>query len=694
MTYIYGIILRIEINLVNSVYSWNYMHLFRKLLFCFLVHFTSAVCFGQARINERIVIVKEVDSVSKTYNGIFISGSNTAYVDNGSRYTVLDLKKADFNFWNPRRLDSLLLEHRVFPDIVLSENNFLVPRYVDSLNKVSYHKVNAIINELPLENVNWKELSKVYTTGEFISTSNQLSPKKRGFWFSPDVFNFSANNLQGAKVFKAFKYDLKEKLRISISYNENAYNTMSNDDVLTGNDLVVGYDKVRGKTASFNGKTSYIDVKTATEIHFKELSITAWIKPKTIEGALSIVGKGEVFSAKINNGYLQFTSPKIKDHFTKKIVVKPNEWIHIAYVYIPNDKMFFYVNGKLIEEQKAFEIDQTNHSVLIGTNLWGENYHGLMSDFNMWTRALSDDEVNEVYKGGLVSNGEVYSGYAVTLWTVGILLILIVGLILSKAVWGKKKLLNDRKSVHHDSYATSGPMQYHVQCLGGFKILSKDFEDISHKFSPKRRELFLLILLYTLREGGITSKKLGAILWPNFSPSNVKNNRSTQIREIRNIFENYLNLDIVYSDKKWKVMLGEDVKVDIVALQKMMDNIFRNKSKVTENAMPNIVQLINQGTLLPNIEVDWLDELKGQYGNVVLDSLIPFLETKETLSKNLLLDLSNAILIVDPLHEQALKVKLEVLTAQGKHMSVKKEIENFMKLYEKFYREPYSEKLI
>lgn len=666
------------------------MHLFRKLLFCSLVCLTTAVSFGQARINDSIVIVKDVDSLSKTYNRIFISGSSVAYVDNASKYTVLDVNKADFNYWNLRRLDSLLLENSIFPDKVISENTPLVRWYVDSLNKVSYHKVNATINELPLEHVSWKELPKVFTTGEFISTSNQLSPKKRGFWFSPDVFNFSANNLQGAKVFKAFKYDLKEKLRISISYNENAFNTMSNNDVLTGNDLVVGYDETRGKTASFNGKTSYIDVKTATEIHFKELSITAWIKPKTIEGALSIVGKGEVFSAKINDGYLQFTSPKIKDHYTKEVLVKPNEWMHIAYVYIPNNKMFFYVNGKLVEEQKASEIDQTNHSVLIGTNLWGENYHGLMSDFNMWTRAISDDEVSEVYKGGVAPNVEQASNYSIILWAVGVLLIVI----LVKAVWGKKELLNEQESVHLDSYVAPSPLQYHVQCLGGFKILSKDFEDISHKFSPKRRELFLLILLYTLREGGITSKKIGEILWPNFSPSNVKNNRSTQIREIRNIFENYLDLDIVYSDKKWKVQLAENVKVDIVALQKMMDNIFRNKTKVTKNAIPNIVQLINQGALLPNIEVDWLDEFKGQYGNVALDSLIPFLETKETLSKNLLLDLSNAILIVDPLHEQALKVKLEVLTAQGKHMSVKKEIENFMKLYEKFYREPYSEKLI
>ena len=669
--------------------SLNIKHL------CFLIMLCSLqVCLAQRDKELHISIVPDSTSLPANISVIKLTDASPLAVDNSPDYAI-DLSAVDTTYWNLDKLDSLIFKKGVLPRALIKSDYNFYNNYIDHLNSIRQHKVDVSINGEPLVKTSWKSL-KLTTTGVFSTVSTTLSPQKRGFWFSPDIFNFNAYNSEKPKVFNAYKYSLDEKLIFYLPFKEDIANEVRQDQVATNRDIQFVKDDVKGQVAYFNGTTSYVDFRSDNEADLKEITVTAWINPSDVNNSHSIIGKGEVFSAKIYEGRLQFTTPGIKDHQTSKKLVEPDQWSHVAFVYVPNSKIYFYLNGELVYETNASTIEHSDHSILIGSNLWGQNFEGLMSEFSLWTRALSDDEINEVYTNGLVLKEDT----AISSKLIWFLLIVVAVLTLIWFLRRRNPVVNDRiPAVIQAKVDRPGTTDvvYNIQLLGGFKIFNKEREDITHKFSPKRKELLLLLILFSLKEGGITSKKMGELLWPSFSPSSVKNNRSTQIKEIRKVLDEYaMDISIVYADKKWKIRLGEGIHMDVKSLNEYISFLFKTKkSELPLDRLVSVVNIVDSGPLLPNIEMEWIDDFKSRYDNSILEILTPYLDQyKSRIADELLFDLCNAVLVIDPLHESAVKTKIELLIKQGKHMSAKKVAENFMRLYLSFYKEEYTSNLI
>jgi len=212
-------------------------------------------------------------------------------------------------------------------------------------------------------------------------------------------------------------------------------------------------------------------------------------------------------------------------------------------------------------------------------------------------------------------------------------------------------------------------------------------EDITSKFSPKRRELLILILLFTLKDSGITSKKLSDILWPGFPAQNKKNNRSTQIKELRKILEKQLESEILFDEKKWQLEIAENGKIDVFTLNKILPDFWSSEKEIhSEVQAIEFARIVSKGPLLPQVEVEWLDAIKAEYNSRVLDLLSPFLEN-EVLNSAEKIEVIEAILVVDPLFEPAVRKKVSCLLQQEKYGSAKKTVENYKKLYESYYNE-------
>src|SRR3569833_2345558 len=62
-----------------------------------------------------------------------------------------------------------------------------------------------------------------------------------------------------------------------------------------------------------------------------------------------------------------------------------------------------------------------------------------------------------------------------------------------------------------------------VCLLGEFTVYDKHSRDITHLFSPKIKQLFQLIMLKSRENGGVTSKKISSLLWPDKDPARTKN---------------------------------------------------------------------------------------------------------------------------------------------------------------------------
>ncbi len=84
----------------------------------------------------------------------------------------------------------------------------------------------------------------------------------------------------------------------------------------------------------------------------------------------------------------------------------PNEWIHVAGTYSRADgKATLYVNGEKIAESNSNLALPTDWGAAarIGQHRGGRWYMGLMDDFNMWCKALTQEEIRMVMDGVLTN---------------------------------------------------------------------------------------------------------------------------------------------------------------------------------------------------------------------------------------------------------------------------------------------------
>ncbi|WP_161554482.1 LamG-like jellyroll fold domain-containing protein [Sinomicrobium soli] len=627
-------------------------------------------------------------------------GVETGKKNNKAIFTRIDARTAAKAIRAKDIVDVMLNEKGKFPNFITTDQAEEWNKIADSLSGLKFYHANVLFEGENLSGVRWSQQGSLISDGPIVTTAVKISPKKRGFWFSPDIFSFSdAAGPPGIKIFKAYQYDLKEALRYYLPLRSKEPNNVLPYDNGIYTDVSFAEDETRGRVALFNGKTSYIDFRNTDDVHFGEVTVSVWVKPDEISGSHSLIGKGEAFSAKIYKGKMQFTTPGLKDHDTGEIVVRAGEWTHLTYVYSIDRKVYFYVNGKLVDETVGSALEQTRHSLLVGTNLWGQYYKGKMSQLSVWNRALSDEEVSRVYVIGVPSSGRNTGN---RYWIVGGIILLLLSataIVVYRVRSGKVRKPGEvalkvaefsppDKTADEPAVALP-PGGGSVLLLDEFRITGKAGEDITFRFSPKRRELFLLLLFYTLKEGGISSRKMGNLLWPGFSPESVKNNRSTHIKEIRKAVENHLDIRVIHENKIWYLQPGDEVYIDLWEIERKIP-VFSGGGKAlpSRETLLEWTALISRGGLLPQTESEWIDRFKADYANAVLDVLVPVLEDEEYTDSEIL-EVINGILTIDPLFEPAVKKKISILMKAGKHTLARKAVENYKKLYESFYGEVY-----
>ena len=536
------------------------------------------------------------------------------------------------------------------PQFIVQPGNKAIP---DSLGRV-YEAVVAY-NQRPLAEVKYKEFPKLTASSRFQTHAATLSPYKRGYYFSPDIFNFTDRNNKNPspKIFHAFKYGLTEKLRFSFPFSGNTTGRIKPSDKLKTTQLAFATDPEKGKVASFNGMDSYIYLKSESIEDTRELSITAWIRPNEVNGSYSLLGKGQAYSAKIYWGRLQFTTPGIKDHATSSRVIQKNKWQHIAYSFIPGDQINFYLNGKLIERVEGSKINPTAHAILIGSNLWGQHYNGLMSDLHLWDRALSDAEIKQVYQYGIDSENQTHT--SALLWICGALFLLLLPIFLFYHIYWKKT--NNTLPTPEGAPTTS---KNTIEFLNGFKIYTAEHGDISNKFSPKHKALLTLLLYYSIKNEGISTKRLSDILWPAFSAEKQKNNRSTQLKKLRNTLQEYKLGAIEYEGKKWIFIGSNDFFIDIFELNNVIPHFLNRKieaPQITGQQTIAFAKILLKGPLLPNTDAEWMDAIKAEFNDRCLELLSTHVDLVPQGQKLLVYD---AMLIIDPLFETAVESKAKV----------------------------------
>ncbi|TNJ44921.1 hypothetical protein KFZ70_12440 [Tamlana fucoidanivorans] len=217
-----------------------------------------------------------------------------------------------------------------------------------------------------------------------------------------------------------------------------------------------------------------------------------------------------------------------------------------------------------------------------------------------------------------------------------------------------------------------------IYLYGGFQVYDKEGNDITALFTPTLKQLFLIILLTSAKNGkGISSNQLTELLWPNKSDSNARNNRNVNISKLRLLLDKIGNIEISNDNTYWNINLGNSVFCDFTFVQEALDE---NANKHLDHEQTyKLLNIISKGEISPDVHTEWIEDFKNDDNNMLIDNLIRI--AKYIDDAQLLILLSNIILKYAPLNEDAISIKCKSLYNQGKKGIAKKNYNDFCQKY-------------
>lgn len=224
-----------------------------------------------------------------------------------------------------------------------------------------------------------------------------------------------------------------------------------------------------------------------------------------------------------------------------------------------------------------------------------------------------------------------------------------------------------------------------ILLFGGFQVMDKKSNNVTGEFTPTLKQLFLLILLYTLKDGkGISSVKLREILWFDKSNESAKNNRGVSLSKLRTIFEKVGGISISSANSYWTVEFDEEIYCDYYEALILMNRITKEADHKDIN---RLVSIVSAGELLPNIQIEWADTFKSDFSNKLIDLFLNLIHHASDfkLTPSMMVNIADAIFTHDSLNEDALKVKCSLLVKMGKNGLAQKVYASFMKEYQALF---------
>ncbi len=568
-------------------------------------------------------------------------------------------------------------------------------KLISSLNSNPKFIGVVLSNDELLDKVSWKGYPNRQSNGYFCfpllsAIPEPFIPYKAGYRFSPDIMHDSPVNRNYLKEFKAVSLSRDFQLTDHFVFDKYSLNVQrKNQQEIINNDVELTTDPERGACAWFSDR-AYLDAGIQSKESLQpNFSITAWIKPTQTDANNSILGKGRDFVLKLHNGALTYTMQGIKDYQSDSSKVPINEWTFISLVHSAYENQIrFYLNGELTDQIDLITpYCESDYTLLIGSNLWEEFFVGYMGDIKIWNRELNNEEIRQQFQ----QSSDQPRGNHARLWS-----LLFLALLLPSAgyLYFRKIKSRSEQQQTKPNKKVREPEQYQekISCFGGLKVINSEGMDVSQKFSPKIKQLFILVFLNSVNgHRGISTSELSGILWPGMSTQKAKNTRGTNIQNLKAALATCPGIKLVFRDKLWQIELSDtcyseycDVTSQLKLIEKQPD------SQSIDETLPRLLDILDRGTLFPDISESWLDPYISKMSDRIIEMGMTLFETQdETKHGQLLFKLAEVVSLHDPLNEPALRKKLQLLTLQGKLSLAHTVYYHFTKVYREMYQESY-----
>lgn len=593
-------------------------------------------------------------------------------------------------------------------------NFILVDRYYSWLDGLlftfrNFHIIRGTVtyNGELVNYVNWLGMSNS-TTGKYCfplepEAELLLAPDCPGYKVEPATVYVSC---PGKKIvvpeFKAKPLRIHTDIEVYLPLEDNGkdYSFNRNPTIPRGTEFV--HDPIRGQVVSFEGQAR-VDLPTAPEVRMRDhdFSVGVWLKiPKYLpeKSDYCILGSK-------NSTYQQALHFLIRDQkpymgfynndLVGNTVIEPGKWYNIVWRYNKsNGEQAIFVNGKL----DAISYDRPAYlgsdSLYVGYVNFSQNgsFVGVMDNFCIWSRVLSDKEILglnnqlvDLYIPGWLERINFLFAF------VTFLLILVVGY----ACYRYFRWKNPRETVVREDVAITPEANMiwkpdernYIRLLGDFYVLDKDGAEITSLFTPKLKQLFVLIMLHSSQgSSGISSNDLSEMMWGNASVKSTKSLRSVSILKLRKILERIDKVEILFNSNRYFLQFSNGVYCDYLVCL----DLLKGKRIKTKADFECFYGIISKGEVFKGESFEWLDDFKSYICNSTVDVLSRYIGTySDSGGSEKVIQIAEQILLNDPSNEDALSYKVKALVAQDNIRSARYAYDKFCLLYREMYGEDF-----
>ena len=240
----------------------------------------------------------------------------------------------------------------------------------------------------------------------------------------------------------------------------------------------------------------------------------------------------------------------------------------------------------------------------------------------------------------------------------------------------------------------SSDVDYQIIFFGGFQIIDHKQNDITSKFSPLLKELFLLIWLNSLKNNkGISPDKLIEILWYDKDPKSAQNNKSVNIAKLKGLLSEVSNCKLTNDTGYWKIKF--DPKILKNDYFEVMQIVGTKKKEINKKHIKHLIKITKKGSFLLNLNYEWLDSFKSDISDRIVDTLVNFGENFTIEEEpDFMINLADSIFNFDSINEEAMFFKCKAQNLMGKHSNAESTYKKFIKEYEILYGQKYKHSFV
>jgi hypothetical protein len=571
---------------------------------------------------------------------------------------------------------------------------------VDQLNSFTWIKGVVKNSDKNFDKVFWKNHDILFTGGKFSFPYRGgeeliLSPFVPGFKMTPEQIVVTGEmTVPESYTILAAPLKLNEDMTGSFSFESIIMNAVNSSQNFEGENYSYIQDIARGnvlrlpENASINlGKPENYGLRNSsftvscfvrfTEIlEFGDNAILGNYESGYRRGLHLILRSGQPYFGLWANDYVANRT------------LSPNIWYHLTWRYIiETGEQSIFLNGQHIGGSVGHPPFSGTGDIHLGSALSsGASLRGYIDNLYIWNRPLGNDEINRLSLDEEITfdhrNTVKSTGFRISKWFLVFAVFITGGLLFF--------ILNKRRKKEIKNTGFERPPEVtnnQILLFGEFKAIDNNGDDVTDLFTPKVKELFLFVLIYSLKSGiGANVRDINDVLWEGISSGKVANNRSVTLNKLRKILLQFAGIEIVSTGGYLQAKIKTPFYCDYVSAYKLC----QIPEGLSKQQLISFFDFVKRGRFLKGITWPWLDEIRGFTGNQVIDNLLNLASIyQKELNLTEIEKIAQRILDYDDLNEEAIYLQVWALQKTNNINLARFNFGSFAKKYESSFGEPY-----